>query len=68
MAKPEKPQQDALECLRLEADCKQLAGAVRRTDLQSHFARIAQAWNERARARLEESGDKPPSMFVSHGE
>jgi hypothetical protein len=33
----------ALECLRLEADCMQLAGAPTPV-LQSHFLRMARAW------------------------
>ena len=40
-----------LECLRLQADCMQLAGDVRGSDMQSHFVRVAQYW-----ARLAVSG------------
>jgi hypothetical protein len=34
----------ALECLRLEADCKQLAIETNRPSLQSHFVRMAGVW------------------------
>lgn len=33
-----------LECLRLAADCMQLAGAVRSSVLQAHFIRMARLW------------------------
>jgi hypothetical protein len=35
----------ALECLRLEADCKQLAVDVHGPALQSHFLRMASFWS-----------------------
>jgi hypothetical protein len=35
----------ALECLRLEADCKQLAVDVHSRALQSHFLRMASFWS-----------------------
>lgn len=44
MSTPEQLQKLALECLRLEADCWQLAGAVRDPNLQSHFVRMARGW------------------------
>ncbi len=34
----------ALECLRLAADCEQLARDVRSPRLQSHFHRMAKVW------------------------
>jgi hypothetical protein len=34
-----------LECLRLEADCKQLAADVHGRDLQAHFIRMAKEWS-----------------------
>lgn len=34
----------ALECLRLEADCKQLAVQTDSPNLQSHFVRMARMW------------------------
>lgn len=41
----------ALECLRLEADCMQLAVETNRPTLQSHFVRMAAVW-----AALADSG------------
>jgi hypothetical protein len=38
----------ALECLRLAADCMQLAGDVQNPALQSHFVRMARVWSELA--------------------
>ena len=34
-----------LECLRLEADCMQLACDVQSPDLQAHFVRMAKEWS-----------------------
>jgi hypothetical protein len=34
----------SLECLRLEADCMQLAGDFRRPAWQAHFLRMAREW------------------------
>src|ERR1700679_872265 len=33
-----------LECLRLQADCMELAGVVRGHDVQSHFVSMARFW------------------------
>jgi hypothetical protein len=41
-------QKHALECLRLAADCMQLAGDLRNPALQSHFARMARVWSDLA--------------------
>jgi hypothetical protein len=38
----------ALECLRLEADCMQLAGDIQNPALQSHFVRMAREWSSLA--------------------
>jgi hypothetical protein len=38
----------ALECLRLEADCMQLAGDIQNPALQSHFVRMARVWSSLA--------------------
>ena len=38
----------ALECLRLEADCMQLAGVVHGPALQTHFVRMAGEWSSLA--------------------
>jgi hypothetical protein len=35
----------ALECLRLESECKQLAVQTPNADLQSHFVRMAGVWS-----------------------
>lgn len=37
-------QKHALECLRLQADCMQLAGAALSPDVRSHFASMARFW------------------------
>jgi hypothetical protein len=44
MSKPEQMRKHALECLRLEADCMQLAGDARNPNVQSHFVRMARLW------------------------
>jgi hypothetical protein len=38
----------ALECMRLAADCKQLAGDVRNPAWQSHLLRMAKIWTTQA--------------------
>ena len=38
-------QRHALECLRLQADCMQLAGVARRPIVQSHFVSMARFWD-----------------------
>ena len=43
-----------LECLRLEADCLQLAGAVDSPALKSHFLRLAKKWSTQAAGGLEQ--------------
>jgi hypothetical protein len=35
----------ALECMRLEADCRQLASDLGSPALQSHFLLMAEVWN-----------------------
>ncbi len=45
MSKPEQLRKHALECLRLEADCWQLAGDARNPNVQSHFVHMARAWS-----------------------
>jgi hypothetical protein len=42
MAEPNHLDIHALECLRLEADCRELAKSVRSPDLQSQLLRMAQ--------------------------
>ena len=34
-----------LECMRMAADCMQLAGDVQNPALQSHFVRMARVWS-----------------------
>jgi hypothetical protein len=41
-------QQHALECMRMAADCMQLAGDLQNPALQSHFVRMARVWSDRA--------------------
>ena len=38
-------QKHALECLRLQADCMQLAGVARSPNVQSHFVSMARFWD-----------------------
>jgi hypothetical protein len=40
----EAKQKHALECLRMHADCMQLAGAALNPNVQSHFASMARFW------------------------
>jgi hypothetical protein len=44
MSDPEQSRKHALECLRLEADCMQLAADTANPDFQSHFLRMARVW------------------------
>jgi hypothetical protein len=48
MLDPEQLRKHALECLRLEADCMQLAGDAPDPNSQSHFLRMARVWFARA--------------------
>jgi hypothetical protein len=38
----------ALECLRLQADCMELAGVAHGRDMQSHFVFMAKFWGNLA--------------------
>jgi hypothetical protein len=42
------PQKHALECMRMAADCMQLAGDLQNPALQSHFVRMARVWSDLA--------------------
>jgi hypothetical protein len=42
-----------LECLRLEADCLQLAATIHDASLKSHFIRMAKEWASLATRGLE---------------
>lgn len=44
MLESDRLRKHALECLRLEADCRQLAFETGRPALASHFARMASVW------------------------
>jgi hypothetical protein len=44
MLDPEQLRKHALECLRFEADCMQLAGDAPNPNAQSHFLRMARVW------------------------
>jgi hypothetical protein len=44
-------QQYALQCLRLAAECRDLAADVPEPDLRAHFLRMASAWIELAHQR-----------------
>lgn len=48
MSKPEQLRKYALECLRLEADCLQLAGDACDPKAQSHYVRMARLWFDMA--------------------
>jgi hypothetical protein len=48
MSKPEQLRKHALVCLRLEADCMQLAGDAHNPNAQSHFVRMAGVWSSLA--------------------
>jgi hypothetical protein len=44
MLEAKQPRNHALECLRLQADCMELASIAHSHDVRSHFARIARFW------------------------
>jgi hypothetical protein len=44
MFKAKQLQMHALECLRLQADCIQLAGVAHSPNVQSHFVSMARFW------------------------
>jgi hypothetical protein len=53
-------QKHALECLRLEADCLELAGAASSPNVQSHFVSMARFWGALAiSGPNSDSGPKP---------
>ncbi len=49
-----------LECLRLAADCRQLASDITDPDLHSHFLRMAEVWTNLTNRGS--SGDTGPGM------
>ena len=51
----------ALECLRLQADCMELAGVAHCRNVQSHFVSMAQFWGDLAVS--EPSSKTDPETF-----
>jgi hypothetical protein len=45
MSRSDNWRKHALECMRFEADCRQLVAEVHSTALQAHFARMAIVWS-----------------------
>jgi hypothetical protein len=45
MSEPNQSNLPSLECLRFEADCRQLANNARSPDLQSHYFFMADVWS-----------------------
>jgi hypothetical protein len=58
MSEPEQSRKYALACLRLEADCMQLAGDAPSPNSQSHFLRMAQVWSALAVSMPNANGDR----------
>ena len=53
-------QRHALECLRLQADCMELAGVAPSPNMQSHFVSMAQFWGTLAASGpSSDAGSKP---------
>jgi hypothetical protein len=48
VSEPANPSKRALECMRLAADCLQLADEVHIPTLQRHFLRMARVWRTHA--------------------
>ena len=48
MIEAEQLRKHALECLRLQADCMELAGVAHCRNVQSHFVSMAQFWGNLA--------------------
>ena len=67
MVEAKQLQKHALECLRLKADCMQLAGVAHGHDVQSHFVHMAGFWSALAASgptlngslELREAGQTP---------
>jgi hypothetical protein len=65
MSKPDNQRKRDLECLRLAADCRQLASDVDSPALQMRFRRMAKVWTsltEREPARDTEIGVKTDKL------
>jgi hypothetical protein len=48
MSDPKQLRKHALECLRLQADCMELATVAPSGNLQSHFVNMARFWGAKA--------------------
>ena len=48
MSESDYSRRHALECMRMTADCLQLAGDLQNPALQSHFVRMAGVWTDLA--------------------
>jgi hypothetical protein len=48
MGEAKELQKHALECLRLQSDCLELAGVARGHNVQSHFVAMARFWGNLA--------------------
>jgi hypothetical protein len=53
----ERSRKHALECLRLESDCMQLAGDAHNPNMQSHFVRMGRFWSALAVSGPSENAD-----------
>jgi hypothetical protein len=51
MFESRQPRNHALECLRLQTDCMELASVAQSHDVRSHFARMARFWGALAISR-----------------
>jgi hypothetical protein len=51
MSASDTPQQYALTCMRLAAECRGLAADAPEPDLRAHFLRLASLWGELANQR-----------------
>jgi len=64
MSKSNQSNTHSLECLRFEADCRELAKNADSPDLQSHYLRMAEVWLD-----LAVSGpDSPTGEGISEAE
>jgi hypothetical protein len=58
VSEPDDFRRSALECLRLAADCLQLAHSTENPDLKAHFTEAARIWTSLAEGR-EDPGREP---------
>jgi hypothetical protein len=58
-------QKHALACLRLQADCMELAGVAHYRNMQSHFLSMAQFWGDLAvSGPSSKAGPKTPEAEI----